>query len=283
MGKRVGFVVDSTIDLPLSYHEEHGVRMVPLRVRFGEEVLRDWVDIAPDAFYERLRASQELPKTSQPPVQDFADAYSEMARSYDEILSLHINSNLSGTVESARMAAQEVAVPVRVLESPTQTTGGLALTLKLAVEKKEAGVDGDELIAYVETLLERGRTVGMIDSLDYLVKGGRIGRAQGMVGSLLDLKPVIALRDGFISPVGRARGLKKGMAMLLDEMMSEAEPGRTLHLQCNYSDDPGLVESFLAYLAAKGVEYVYHGTERVGPVIGTYLGFGVLMLGYVFL
>jgi len=283
MSKHIGFVTDSTIDLPLEFFETTGVRMVPLRVRFGEEVFRDWIDIGPDEFYERLRTVSELPKTSQPPVQDFVEAYTEMAEVCDEIVSLHICSNLSGTMESARMAAAEVSVPVHVLEGPTLTTGGLALALKLAIEKQKEGVDGDDLLAYVHTLLESGGTVGMINSLDYLVKGGRIGRAQGMVGSLLDLKPIICLKDGYITPVGRARGIRKGMAMVLDEILAARRDGMTLHLQLNYSDDESFVDDFRNFLDSRGVEYVYHGTERVGPVIGTYLGFGVLMAGYSWL
>lgn len=280
--KKVGFVVDSTFDLPLKFYEENGVTMVPLRTRFGEEeIYRDFYEIEPDEFYEKLRKSSVLPKTSQPPVQDFIDAYKKMEGKYDVVASMHINSKISGTYESARIASESVNIPVKLIESDYLTSAGMALALKLALKKQREGIDGDDLLAFIDKLCEKARVMGMVSTLDYLVKGGRIGKAQGLVGSLLDLKPIITLTDGVITPMGRARGLKKAMKMILDGLLNVTQGEGIRYIQFHYTDDRNLVESFKEVLKSEGIEYVDMGTDQVGSVIGTYLGFGVLMTAAV--
>lgn len=278
--KKVGFVVDSTCDLSPEFYQEKKVTMVPLIVRFNEETFRDHVDITPEEFYRKLKESSVIPKTSQPSVQEFVEAYQEIADKYEIIVSIHISSKLSGTFESASIASKNVNADLRIIDTGNTTTS-MAAILKLALRKQNEGVDGEDLVSYVKDLVERVRIFGMLDSLDYLVKGGRIGRAQGFVGSVLNFKPLLTVKEGVVAPLGRARGNRNAMKMLLEEIKNISESEGEIYIHFGYSDNPSLVEEFKNYLKSEGVSYVDLGTLQVGAVIGTYLGFGVMLFSVI--
>lgn len=278
--KKVGFVVDSTCDLPSKFYQEKEVTMVPLIVRFEDEIYRDHVDITPDEFYKKLKETSVIPKTSQPSVQEFIEAYEKIVDKYEIIISLHISSKLSGTFESASIAAKNFDADIRVIDTET-TTSSMATILKLALKKQEEGFDGEDLVSYVNNLIKKVKIFGMVDSLDYLVKGGRIGRAQGLVGSLLNFKPLLTIKDGLVAPLGRARGNKNAMKMFVEEIKNISNDQGELYIHFGYSDNPSLVTEFKSYLKDEGISYFDLGTLQVGAVIGTYLGFGVMLFSVI--
>jgi DegV family protein with EDD domain len=187
------------------------MRVVPLYVRFGEESYRDYVELGPDEFYDRLRTVSELPTTSQPTPQDFLAVYEQLA-GYDRILSLHIASNLSGTYASAGLAAQELGGDrVRLLDS--RTASAAIAMLALAIQRRlERSTTDEEVEALVERYAGDTELLFTVDTLEFLAKGGRIGRARALAGQLLNVKPVLTITDGEVVPLTRVRGWGKAMA-----------------------------------------------------------------------
>src|SRR5438876_3589102 len=195
-------VLDSTADYPEGPDRFPSWRVVPLYVRFGEESFRDYEELGPHESYERLRRAAELPTTSQPTPGDFLAAYEDLAR-YERILSLHIPAKLSGTVESARRAGEELGGgKVRAIDTGT-VSAGLAM-LALAVQRRlRRGTTDDEVDALVERFRREGRIIFTVDTLEFLAKGGRIGKAAAMAGQLLNIKPILGLEKGEVVPLKR--------------------------------------------------------------------------------
>jgi DegV family protein with EDD domain len=202
-------VLDSTADFPDAPHRFPNMRVVPLYVRFGEESFRDYVELDPHGFYARLRTARELPTTSQPTPQDFADAYAELD-AYERVYSLHISSKLSGTFGSASVAAADAGDRVRVVDTETASVGIGMLALELQ-ELLAAGTTDEEVEQFVEEYRERAGIVFTVDTLEFLVKGGRIGRGRALMGNLMNVKPILALEDGEVVPLTRARGRAKAL------------------------------------------------------------------------
>ena len=201
--QNTAIVVDSTADFPEAPERFPNWRVVPLYVRFGDESFRDYVDLAPAGFYERLRTAPETPSTSQPTPGDFLAVYEELA-AYERILSLHIAGKLSGTLESARTAGQELGgEQVRAIDSAS-ASAAIAM-LGLAIQRRlERGTRDDEVDALVARFRRERRLLFTVDTLDYLARGGRIGRARAVAGDLLQVRPILAIEDaGRLRVVGR--------------------------------------------------------------------------------
>src|SRR5262249_46520660 len=184
----------STSDFPEAHDRFANWRMVPLYVRFGEESRRDYVDMEPEEFYARLRDANELPTTSQPTPADFLAAYSELARD-ERIYSLHISAPLSGTFQSARTAAAELGEKVRVVD--TETASAAITMLAFAIQRRlERGTSDDEIDALVARYRSESRLLFTVDTLEFLQKGGRIGKAAALAGTLLHIKPILTIAGG---------------------------------------------------------------------------------------
>ena len=198
-------VIDSTADFPEATERFRNWRIVPLYVRFGDESLRDYDEIRPADFYARLRATRELPKTSQPTPADFAAVY-EMLGRYERILSLHISGTLSGTVESARTAAAELGGDrVRVID--TGTASAAIAMLALAVQRRlDRETSDEEIDALVERYRREAGLLFTVETLEFLARGGRIGKASAFAGHMLKIKPILMIRDGEVVPLKRVRG-----------------------------------------------------------------------------
>jgi DegV family protein with EDD domain len=269
---RIGIVCDSTCDLGPEWLSEHDVVMVPLKVTFGSESFLDWVELTPSAFYEKLAASDVLPKTSQPSPADFVAVYNRQA---DEgctgIVSVHLSSPLSGTIESATMAAKMVTIPVRVVDTLT-VSAAEALSVDAAINARDAGLGLDGVEAATRAVAERSHLYFALDTLDYLVKGGRAGKAQGLAASLLNIKPVLTINDdGIIEPFKKAKGMKKAIAEMAASV-AEASQVAPLRLILLHAQAPDLVENLTSALDAAGAHYRVVHTVSVGAVIGTYAG-----------
>ena len=202
-------VVDSTADFPEAHERFENWRMVPLYVRFGDESRRDYVEMGPEEFYARLRTVTELPTTSQPTPADFLVAYEELG-AYERIYSLQISAKLSGTYESARTAAAELGDKVRVVD--TETASAAIAMLGFAVQRRlEQGTTDEEIDELVARFKDEAGLLFTVDTLEFLQKGGRIGKAAAFAGNLLQIKPILTIADGEVLPIKRVRGNQKAV------------------------------------------------------------------------
>ncbi len=275
----IHLVTDSTSDISPSDAQALGVHVVPLIVRFGEEQYRDGVDIDADQFYEKLEHSDVHPTTSQPSPDVFATLYKTLLSDpQDQVVGLHISAKLSGTLQSAALAAQEFD-PGRIhLVDTESVSGGLQLLVRAALDDINAG----ETAAAVAEMAARRRSkvtiVVLLDTLTYLHRGGRIGRAQALVGSLLNVKPLIAVRDGEVVPLARPRSRSKGIEMIVEQVRSCAPLRGLAEFHAAAAESMVDLETRLG----AAVSNVTAVLGRIGPVVGAYSGpggLGVACLG----
>ena len=213
----IKIVTDSTADLPAQLVQELGITVVPLYVRFGEEVYRERVDITEDEFYQRLLRDPVHPSTIQPTPQDFVDVYQKLSSEADGIVSIHISGKLSGTCNSALQGKKmiEKGCPIEVVDSQSITMG-LGLIDIVAATAAKAGEGLQQVVEEAKQAIPNTRVLGLLDTLKYLLLGGRIGKAKALLGSILNVKPMIALKDGEVMPAGQARTRTKGIQRLFD-------------------------------------------------------------------
>jgi DegV family protein with EDD domain len=278
----VGIVCDSTCDLGPEYLAERGVVMVPLTVRFGEETFRDWVELRPEAFFERLLVAPELPKTSQPSPADFTEVYERLAREgCEEIVSIHLSSGVSGTVDSATLAAATSPVPVRVVDTKLVSVA-TAMCILAAATARDAGGAADAVEGAAREVMTSARLFFVLDTLDYLVKGGRAGKAQALAASILNIKPILTFNDdGIIEPYQKVKGFKKAVTSLAADIAREAH-GRKVNIGFIHTGEPSSLDEMKAALDATGLRYEVVATSHVGAVIGTYAGPGAIGVASTF-
>ena len=265
----VRIVTDSTCDMPAAMVEKLGITVVPANVVIDDVSYRDGVDMTSDEFYRRLVSGPHLPTTSQPSVGTFHAAYQEILEQGDEIVSIHVSGKLSGTVNSAEQAKASLgdSVSIEVVDSHAAS---IALTLILlgAVEAAQQSSSYQEVAEGVRRSLSRTSAVFALDTLEYLQKGGRIGKAQAFVGSLLSVKPILTLVDGEVHPLERPRNHQRAMRRLLE---LTREKGTVTKLGVIYSTD----EQWAADLRGSLSDLVSEDqivTARFGPALGTYVG-----------
>jgi DegV family protein with EDD domain len=275
----IHLVTDSTSDIPPSEAQAMGVHVVPLIVRFGNEQYRDGVDIDADQFYAKLKQTSVHPTTSQPSPEVFATLYKTLlADPDDHVVGLHISAKLSGTLQSATLAAQDFDAARIHLVDTESVSGGLQLLVRAALDDIKAG-DTAAMVSEKATR-RRGKVtiLVLLDTLTYLHRGGRIGRAQAFVGSLLNVKPLIAVRDGEVVPVARLRSHAKGIDMIVEQVRGCA-PLRGLAEF--HAAAAGSMADLEVRLGA-AVSNVTAVIGRIGPVVGAYSGpggLGVACLG----
>jgi DegV family protein with EDD domain len=278
---RVGIVTDSTCDMEPTAIAAMGVEMVPLTVHFGDEHFRDWIDLMPDKFYRRLAAASVLPTTSQPSPADFTGAYAKLAsQGAEEILVITLSSALSGTYESAVLAARDATVPIRVVDG-RKASQGTALIVMAAVEARDAGLDAAAIEARAVEVAGSSRLFFLLDTLEYLVKGGRAGKATGLAASLLNIKPVLEVNaDGIIEPFKKVRGRSQAIAALAQHVAEASREHGRLRVSLLHAQLDNEAREVEAALLAAGadIEIVSHGV--IGAVIGTYTGPGAVGVAY---
>lgn len=273
----VRVVTDSTADLTESLQQSAGITVVPLQVRFGDEVFKDHVELSGDQFFEKLKASPQLPKTSQPPVGAFEEVFRAFREAGDDVIAVLISSKVSGTVGAAEMAAKVVDAPhIEVIDSLT-TSMALGFIALEAARLAKSGADRNAVAAHVRALIPKARVLAAIDTLTYLERGGRIGRARALMGSLLNFKPLITLQDGEVAPLGRARGRAQAIDKLVDLLKRDGKLASLAVLHGGALADAEKLRDRVAP-AFPGMEIPLAET---GAVIGTYTGPGVI--GFVYL
>ena len=266
-------VSDSTSDLPTGLVEELDIHIVPATVQFGTESLRDGVDITRAEFYRRLESDDHHPTTAQPSVGAVLDAYREVSGGADQILSVHISSKLSGTYSSATQAAKEMGEGTRIeVYDSLNASLGTGLLARGAAEIAKAGGSLEEAVAWLDARRDLVETRASVETLKYLVRGGRASRMQGFFGGMLDIRPIIQLIDGELRPADRVRSRKR-LLRRFEETVAAQSGGFTLGVL--YSADPTdatvLAERCAAYTPAERII-----TTEISPAIGSHLGPGAL-------
>jgi len=271
----VKIVTDSTADLPAQLAQELGITVVPVYLRFGEKVYRDRVDMSEDEFYQKLEGSPIHPTTSQPTPQDFADAYSKLSREADEIVSIHVSSKVSGTYNSA-LQGRELAQArshIEVVDSFSLSMG-LGLIAMAAARLAEVEKSLQEVLEEVRQAIPHIRLLGVFDTLKYLLLGGRIGKAKALLGSILNVKPLITMQNGELFPAGLARTRAKGVERLY-ELVKNALNIQELAIV--HSTTPGEASSLKERIASIFDMKRIH-LARLGPALGVHAGPGTLIL-----
>jgi len=263
-------VTDSTADLSDADLRSLGITVVPLTVFFGGEALLDHAEISAEQFYQRLATSRVTPRTSQPATGRFQEAYAGLCQAgATEILSIHLSSRLSGTIGSAELASRQAPTgcTVQTFDS-LSIAGGLGAIVRKAAEIANAGGTAKEALVAARALVPRNHISFMVDTLEYLQKGGRIGRARALLGSMLNLKPIIRLQDGEVVPGGRERSRARGIERIYALGMATPDVERVVvqHSGCA-PDAEALAARFRASLPDAIVDVGW-----IGPVVGVYAG-----------
>jgi DegV family protein with EDD domain len=272
--KRIALVTDSTADLSPAQAKQLKVTIRPLNVIFGDKLYLDGVDIHPDKFYPMLAESKQLPTTSQPSPGEFIELYEKLfAEGYDSIVSVHISAGLSGTHQSAIQAAEHLKRDIRVVDSRSISLG-TAVQVMAASEAIAAGKGADEVVKAIDISRANHEVVFTLNTLEYLAKGGRIGKAKSLLGSLLNIKPIIRVDDGIYIDAGKARSQKQALEQIAS-LFQDLSKGRKAKRACvgvGAADEAGQC------LRAKlqqifGVEV---SVSHVGPVVGVHTGPGTV-------
>ncbi len=273
----VRIVTDSTADLTPEQQRAAGITVVPLNVHFGDQVFRDHVDLTTDEFFRRLKASSQLPRTSQPSVGAFEAAYRKLLEGGDEIVSVHLSSKVSGTFNSALMAAQSVGDGKIDVVDSLSTSMALGFMALEAANLARAGRDRQTVAECLRGLVAKARVICVVDTLTYLERGGRIGKARALLGSLLNVKPILQLKDGEVVPLGRARGRPQALNRLVELLERDGKVSRLAIMH-------GAARADAEQLRER-VASTYPGVDiqltEIGAVLGTHTGPGVIGFTYL--
>ena len=268
-------VLDSTSDYPDAPSRFPNMRFVRLYVRFGDDTYRDYLELGPAEFYEKLRTSPVTPATAQPTPQDFVTAYEELA-SYERIYSLHVSSKLSGTFQSAELAAQEIGGDkVRVVDS--QTASLAIAMLAHAIQRRLArGTTDDEIAALVDRFHRDCEVLFTVETLEYLQRGGRIGRAAAIAGSLLNVRPILRIDEGVVVAVARVRGRQKALAEIERRFVDATTDGPGLRVAIAHAEAAEWVGTLSEIVWRVRPKAEIEFTATLGAVVGTHTGPGAV-------
>ena len=272
-------VTDSTADIPPETREELGIHVVPLKVIFGDEEFIDGVTMQAPEFYTRLVEEDVFPTTSQPSPGEFIEAYRGLLDRFDGIVSIHISAELSGTIDSATQARaqmEDIGEAIRIVDS--RSVGmGIGLVVLEAARAAQAGGDLDSVAKLAEDLVPRSGLIFLLDTLEYLRKGGRIGPASAFLGTLLRFRPLLQIDEGVVKPLARPRSRRKG----IERIRAHIESVGTLHsvAVCTADDPVGAAD--LAQAINDLVPGEVPAMSTIGPVIGAHAGPGLIGVAYL--
>jgi len=269
--QNTAIVLDSTADFPDAQERHANWRVVPLYVSFGTESYKDGVELGAHEFYERLRTSPVMPTTSQPTPGDFRAAYDELG-GYERIISLHLASTLSGTYQSAVSAADE---RVRVIDSGS-ASAAISL-LALAIQRRlDHGTTDEEVDALVTHYLESYGLLFTVETLEFLARGGRIGKARAFAGQLMHVKPILTIRDGEVVPVKRVRGNRKAFQEFVDALDSQTRDEPGLRVGIAHADAPEKLAELEKMVRDRRPQAQIELETTLGAVLGAHAGPGTV-------
>lgn len=279
--KQVQILIDSACDMQQPEADRLGVTLLPLRTSFDGEVFLDGVDLSHEAFFEKLTQSKTLPTTSQVPPYDYEKAYRQAQKAGREILVITLSSRLSGTYQSAVIAAQETGVDIPIVDSETVTAAERAL-VDLAIRLRDAGLHAGQIAEQLEKAKKRLCIIGRVETLEYLYRGGRLSRTSAIAGTLLNIKPVLTVRDGKLAVLGKARGAKQSNNFLNEAIAQRGGIDFTMPLMLGYSGSSD--EALREYIAAS--REIWEGkldtlpVTSIGSTIGTHVGPGAIVVAF---
>ncbi len=277
----IKIVTDSTAYLPADLLEQYDIRVAPLKVLFGERSFQEGIDLSTRDFYRMLGQASQLPTTSQPSAGEFLDVYSELSAEGHEIISIHISGKLSGTIGSATSARRSLLeiqpeAKITIIDS-LSTAMGLGMMVITAAQAAAAGQTAEQIVPKVERMIRDMHVIFLVDTLEYLHKGGRIGGAAALLGTLLSIKPVLCLQEGRVEPLDKVRSRGKALRRLV-EIAVERVGARPVKVAVGHGEAPEE-----AALLGKAVRSLLRCRElywcEIGSVVGTHAGPGVLGLG----
>lgn len=275
----IHIITDTTAGLPENLRQEFNIAVIPQVIIFGDESYLEEIEIDHETFLRRLRASKALPTTAAPPPQMFVDLMRARAEPGDTFLCIHPSAELSGTVRSALVAAADLPdVDIRVIDTRT-IAGPLATLALLAAQWAGAGVDADAIVSRLQAMIPRAHIYFLVDTLEYLQKGGRIGGAAALIGSALQIKPILELREGSIQPLERERTQRKALARLKELVLANAAHGPEAHLSVLQAGARQLAEALADDLGAQ-LDVPEVMLMELTPAIVTHAGPGVLGVGF---
>ena len=278
-GKKIIIVTDSSAYIPDEAQEDLNIAVIPLWLLWDEKSYQDGIDIFPDEFYRRLKESKTLPTSSQPSAQEFVDFYQKVLADADAIVSVLVSSKISGTIASAEAAAAEHPEwGVRIVDSYSSAMG-LGLTVLAAARAAEGGRSIDQVVAAAENMRDRVNTIFVVDTLEYLHKGGRISGGKRLLGSALNIKPILHFEEGQIRPLSQARTKHKALNQLL-EIVEERLDGKLMQetaiMDVNSPDEGDMVADMVRERFKP--DRVHRTT--VSPVVGTHVGPGTVGIAF---
>lgn len=274
---RIHIVTDSTSDLRPEVLKSYDVHMVPLTIQIGDKTYLDRIDLEPKSFLDLMAKSEELPKSSQPAPGVFKELYDELGKNGDQVLAIHMTGGMSGTVESARAAAELTDTDVTVIDS-RYISFALSFQVLEAAKMAKEGKTMEEIVAKIDDIRSKTKLFVVVDTLDNLVKGGRIGKGRAMVGSFLKIKPIASLDDGEYTPVAKARSHKKVVDYLFEDFI-ERTKGKTVRgVGFAHANGFAMADPLRERIIESGFEDIFF--DFTTPVISTHTGIGAL--GFMF-
>ena len=248
---RIAVVTDSTADLPDNVYEENNIRVVPLHIQFADETYREGVDLSSKEFYSKLASCKIMPKTSQPAPHEFETVYRELMEKSDGIVSIHMSGKLSGTYQSANIAANAIGCSnIHIIDSNSVSAGTGLLAIE-AARLSKLDITAQEIVDRIEAVKHTLRLFFTVDTFEYMVKNGRIGKATAFLGTLLSIRPIMAIANGIVEPIEKLRASRDKALMRLAEVAAEAMPkGHAIRGAVVHAVEPGRGESLKLALRA---------------------------------
>ena len=277
---RIAIVTDSTSDIPKDMVKEHQITSVPLSVIFGEETfLDDGIQITIEEFYKKLRSEEKLPTTTQPTPRDFVDVYKDLLKDHDRVVSIHISKKMSGTINSAEMAKQQMPdAPIEIIDSEF-THMPLGFLVLEAAKVANAGGSNSAIKSTIDGLRNRMNELFVPSTLEYLKKGGRIGKAKGLIASLLEIKPILTLHDGEVSQFKTARRWNQAKTEIIDSMETLINDPLKLTVSVGDSDtEEDGTEMYDRIKEKFNPKKIFR--VNIGAVVGTHLGPGGIAVSF---
>ena len=276
---KVVIVTDSTGDIPQDLIEKYNIKIVPLYVNFGEESFTDnGVDITTKEFYEKLKDIKVLPKSSQPTPADFVAIYNDVLKDNDSIISIHISKKMSGTIASAEMAKKELGKDISIIDSELVTMALGALVIK-AAELACQGKSKEEILGFIEEFKNKIHILFIPRNLKHLIMGGRIGRAKGLIASLLEISPILTVHQGEVSQFKTTRRWSQAKTELIESMKSMIKQPENLTVFVADSDAKEAGDEMLERIKTEIHPKVIY-RSFIGSIVGTHLGPGGVAVGF---
>lgn len=276
---KIAVVTDSTANLPSVVVEKYGITVVPINLHWGSETYKDGVDITVEEVYRRLRENKQIPKTAAPSVGDFLQTYLRLGQEVEGIVSIHLPETLSGTVKSARVAADLARehVPVEVVDTGTATMGAGFVVLA-AARAAERGISMSKVKQIAEEISPRTTVLAIIDTLEYLYRSGRISKATGLLGSLLRIKPILTISNREVGVLAKTRTTSRGIQIMLDKMQEQVD-GKEVHVAVLHADALDAARQ-LKQMVEERFDCLEIFICTMTPVMGAHTGPGLLGLAF---